>query len=47
MLRKYFHNFKKLQGSGGWMGEVGVDLDHNITQNIHIKTFLMRGQKVF
>ena len=36
----------KLQGVGGpitprgWMGVDGMDLDHNITQNIHIKTFL-------
>ena len=44
-------SFLKLQGRGapitprGWMGEDGMDLDHNITQNIHIKIFL-RGQKI-
>ena len=43
-------SFWKLQGRGapitpwGWMGVDGMDLDHNITQNIHIKIFLMRGQ---
>ena len=26
------------------MGVDGMDLDHNITQNIHIKIFLMGGQ---
>jgi hypothetical protein len=42
--------FLKLQGRGapitpwGWMGVDGMDLDHNISQNIHIKIFLMRGQ---
>ena len=47
-------SFLKLQGRGGgsnntpgWMGVDGMDLDHNITQNIHIKIFLMRGQKKF
>ena len=46
-------SFWKLQGRGapitpwGWMGVDGMDLDHNITQNIHIKIFLMRGQKKF
>ena len=45
--------FLKLQGRGapitpqGWMGVDGMDLDHNLTQNLHIKTFLMRGQKLF
>ena len=45
--------FLKLQGRGapitpqGRMGVDGMDLDHNITQNIHIKTFLMRGQNTF
>ena len=44
-------SFLKLQGRGGsnntpdWIGEDGMDLDHNITQNIHINIFLMRGQK--
>ena len=31
----------------GWMGVDGMKLDHNTTQNIHIKIFLMRGQIVF
>ena len=35
--------FFKLQGRG----VDGMDLDRNITQNIHIKIFLMRGQKMF
>ena len=48
------NSFLKLQGRGGapitpwgWMGVDGMDLDHNITQNIHIKIFLMRDQKEF
>ena len=46
-------SFLKLQGRGapitpqGWMRVDGMDLDHNIAQNIHIKTFLMRGQNIF
>ena len=46
-------SFLKLQGRGapitpqGWMGVDGMDLDHKITQNTHIKIFLMRGQKNF
>jgi hypothetical protein len=47
-------SFLKLQGRGGaaitprgWMGVDGMDLDHNITQNIHMKTFLIRGQNTF
>ena len=48
-------SFWKLQGRGGgaqitprgWIGVDGMDLDHNLTQNIHIKNFLMRGQKKF
>ena len=45
-------SFLKLKGRGapitlrGWMGVDGMDLDHNITQNIHIKIFPMRGQNV-
>ena len=45
-------SFLKLQGRGGaaitprgWMGVDGMDLDHNITQNIHNKNFLMSKQK--
>ena len=43
-------SFLKLQGRGapiipwGWMGVDGMDLDHNINQNIHINFFLMGGQ---
>ena len=47
-------SFLKLQGRRGapitprgWIGVDGMDLDHNITQNIHIKIFLMRGQFFF
>ena len=47
-------SFLKLQGRvapitpWGWMGVDGMDLvDHNITQNIHIKLFLMKGQIFF
>ena len=46
-------SFLKLQGSGapitpwGSMGVDGMDLNHNITQNIHVMIFLMRGQKFF
>ena len=46
-------SFLKLQGRGapitpqGWMGVDGMDLDHKITQNTHIKIFLMRGQNFF
>ena len=46
-------SFLKLQGREapltpwGWMGVDGMDLDHNITQNIHIKLFLMKGQNFF
>ena len=29
----------------GWIGVDGMNLDHNITQKIHVKIFLMRGQK--
>ena len=29
----------------GWMGVDGMDLNHRQTQKIHIKIFLMRGQK--
>ena len=41
----------KLQGRGapitprGWIGIDGMNLDHNITQKINVKIFLMRGQK--
>ena len=48
-----FETFLKLQGMGaprtpwGWMGVDGMDLDHNIIQNIHINIFLMRGQIFF
>ena len=31
----------------GWMGVDSMDLNHNTTQNIHIKIFLMRGQNFF
>ena len=45
-------SFLKLQSRApltpqGWMGVDGMDLDQNITQNIHIKTFLMRGRNIF
>ena len=46
-------SFLKLQGRGGapitprgWIGVDGMDLDHNITQNIHIKIFLMKKHTV-
>ena len=50
--------FLKLKGRGwggggalitpqGWMGVDSMDSDHKISQNIHIKIFLMRGQKIF
>ena len=46
----YFGNYKV----GGapitpccWIGVDGMNLDHNITQKIHIKIFLMRVQKKF
>ena len=49
-LKLYFWNYK-VGGAPttprGWMGVDGMDLDHKITQNIHIKIFLMRGQKKF
>ena len=47
-------SFLKLQGRGGapitprgWMGVDGMDLEYNITQNIHIKMFLMRDEFFF
>ena len=30
----------------GWMGVDGMDLDHSITQNVHINIFLMWGKIV-
>ena len=44
--------FLKLQGREtpiiyrGWIGVHGMDLDHNITQKVHIKIFLMKGEKI-
>ena len=41
--------FLKLQGREtpiiyrGWIGVHGMDLDHNITQKVHMKIFLMKA----
>jgi hypothetical protein len=46
-------SFLKLQGGGSNNTLVldkdiyGMDIDHKITQNIHIKIFLLRGHKNF
>ena len=46
-------SFLKSQGRGapithgGWMGVDGMDLNHDIAQNILVKTFLMRSQNIF
>ena len=44
--------FLKLQGRGGapitpqgWIGVDGMNLEHNVTQKIHLEIFLIRGQK--